>query len=43
MKNYIKPYIEEETIEIEDIIAVSAGGEGTESVGNIWDDLEPEE
>ena len=42
MNQYQKPIIEEETIEIEDIVAMSPGGEGTEGSGSIWDNLEEE-
>ncbi len=43
MKSYIKPSIEDEKIELEDIIAMSSGGDGQEQSGNIWDDLTPED
>ena len=43
MKSYKKPYIEDETIELEDVIAVSTGAEGSETSGSIWDNLEPED
>lgn len=41
MKEYIKPLIEDEDLEIEDIIAVSNGGDGASansvSANNFWD------
>lgn len=43
MKRYIKPIIEDEEIEIEDICNVSGnGGQGEETEGSIWDELTPE-
>ena len=46
MKNYIKPFIEEEEIELEDVIAASNGGEGNVdnggqagNVSDLWPNL----
>lgn len=43
MKEYLKPFIEDEEIELEDVIAASQGGEGDadtggsgDSVGDLW-------
>ena len=42
MRDYVKPFIEDEDIEIEDICSVSSGGAGQDNVGDIWDELDPE-
>lgn len=43
MKEYLKPYIEDEEIELEDVIAASNGGAGNadldgdeDSIDNLW-------
>ena len=43
MRDYKKPFIVDEEIEIEDICTVSQGGEGIETIDDIWNNLEPEE
>ena len=36
MKEYTKPYIEEELIELEDVIAASPGGETKDGINVDW-------
>ena len=42
MKEYSKPYIEEEVIELEDVIAASNGGQTKDGVNFDWP-FDPEE
>ncbi len=39
MRDYIKPYIEDEEIEIEDVIAISNGGKGDADTGGKVEDV----
>ena len=40
MKEYLKPFIEDEEIELEDVIAASNGGKGNADTDGLSDDLD---